>query len=427
MARESVTAAEVNEAFGFSETVVVEEPKKEEAKKEEPKKGPAEEEEEEEVEKKEEPKKEEEEKKEPEKEIETPEDGKEKEEPKKEEIKNEEEEVKIEPTRVDSFLAKELEEYEITSLEEVKEILEGVEQLTDALQEERKKNKEPVFKSEAQKKAFEFITTAGYDPAKFGEGLLTHAKLVTMDVDGADDRTSLEEQYVIEHPELTREEATFKFNKRFKQKYEVSAAIEDEDERKDEQRSVDIEKKSDVAKAKKFLKQKQTEYKADDKQVDDKKVIDEVPAEVQTGIKNTLGEFNSFVDGFTEIIFTDDKDPDNTFTYKIPKPYLKQIGMAGKSYLSRPDIYNEKGVIPEFDPENYAVTVAMSLLGKEMIQSALKHTDRKAAILKVDEISKIKPEKKGGKSDGELKSEDPMDQWEKLADKKERERSQRRR
>lgn len=436
-----VSQEELNEALGFAPEVIDAPAKGEEGKKEEPKKGEEEEEEgaEGEEKKKEDevktevPKKDEGEEKPKEEPAKGEEEGKkaegaEGEEKKKEEPKKGEEEVEIKAEQVDAFLSKELEEYDIANLDDLRDVLDGVDKLTEALEAERAKSKTPEFKSEAQKKAFEFITASGYDPEKFGEALMTHAKLVTMDVDKADDRTALEEQYVMEHPELTRAEAEFKFNKRYKSKYEVDKAkFEDADEFADEQKSAAIELKSDSVKARKFLKEKQATYKAEDKGEKSKDVTEQVPAPIQNGIKKTVAEFNKYVDGLTELIWTDDKDPDNQFTYKIPQKYLKQIQTAGNRYLSRPDIYNEEGIVPQYDPEQYAIKVTSSLLTNEIIQAALRHSSRKAEIIKADKIAEVKPDRKGGKVDGAVESQDFMVQAEALANKKERERNQRKR
>lgn len=398
------TAEEINEALGFDATMVV--AKKDEEKKEEPKKEEEKKEVEEEEEKKEEEKKEEEEKEEEKKEI--PEEEKKEEEipdpDKKEEEKKEEEKKEPETPNVNEFLKKELADFEIENIEDVKDILKGVDELVEALEEEKKKSKEPSFKSEAQKKAYEFITSVGYDPSRYGEGLISHAKLVAMDIDKSDARSAMEEKFIIENPELTRDEAISKFKKDFTKKFEVDKTkFDDPQALKEEEESIRIDLKSEEAKAKKFLKQKQEEFKVPETKEEDKKEK-ETPAAIQTGIEKTVGEFKSYLDGFNEITFTDDKNEDNKFTFKVPSQYLKQIQAAGEKYLSRPEIYNEKGMVPNHDPEDYVINLTMALAGKDIVQAALKHTDRKAAILTAEKIAQVKPDKKGGVADGKTDS-----------------------
>jgi len=406
----ALTAEDLSEALGFPTTLVVEK-KEEETPKEEPKKEEAKTEEEE----KKEEKKEVEPAKEKEAETKTEEEKKE-EGNEKEESTEEKKEEK--PADINAMLAKELEGYEIKDVDELKEVLGGIDQLLERLDIAEKKGNEPVFKSEAQKKAFEFITSSGYDPSKYGEGLITYATLLGLDIDKADAKSALEQRFIIENPELTRQEAISKFNKDFKKKYEINKEnFEDPEALKEEEESVRIDLKSEEAKAKKFLKQKQEEFKVDTKE-EAKPNKEEVPAVVQTGIERTVGEFKSYVDGFNEITFTEDKNEDNKFTYKIPDKYLKQIQAAGEKYLSKPGIYNEKGIVPNHDPEDYVVNLTMALAGKDIIQAALKHTDRKAAILKAEKIAEVKPDKKGGVADGKVESMDHMQQAEIEAEKR---------
>ncbi len=402
-----LTAEDLSEALGFETTLVVE--KKEEEKKEEPKQEEA--------------------KKEEEKKVETTEEKKEetKEEDKKEETSTEEkkeeekkeEEKKVEPTNIDELIAKELgEDYDMKSLADIKDVLEGVDQLLEELDAAKKKSGEPAFKSEAQKKAFEFITSMGYDPARYGDGLITHATLLGLDIDKSDAKSALEQKFIIENPELTRDEAISKFNKDFKKKFEVDKTkFDDAEALKEEEESIRIDLKSEEAKAKKFLKQKQEEFKVAESK-EDKKETQEVPAVIQNGIERTVGEFKSYVDGFNEITFTEDKNEDNKFTYKIPDKYLKQIQAAGEKYLSKPEIYTEKGLVPNHDPEDYVVNLTMALAGKDIIQAALKHTDRKAAIIKAEKIAEVKPDKKGGVADGRVDQMDPIQQAEIEAEKR---------
>lgn len=357
---------------------------------------------------------------------------------KKDDDKKAEEEDKdktkeVDPIIADEVIAKALEDkYEISSYKDLVETLEGVDALVDAHEKviaENKKLKEAKpeleFQSDSQKKVYEFLTKTGYDPSKIGEGILTHAKLITMDLSkDADPKMILEEAFVIDHPELTREEARIKFERKYKNEYTVDKAkFDDDKDYNEEVQHVEIDKKTAVAKATEFLKKKQSEFKPDEKE--GKKEVAEVKLtkEVDDGIKRTVAGFRKYMDGLETLTFTDEKNPSNTFTYSVPKRTQKQVLEAGTNWLSKAELYNEKGEIPSnHNAEEYAHNVTMSLVWRDVVEKMLRHTDQKAAIITAERIAEKKPERKGGAEKGSLEGLDFMASAELLADQKVKER-----
>lgn len=107
--------------------------------------------------------------------------------------------------------------FEIDSEDDLKKILSTNLQLTQDLEAEKKKVKEPVYKSERHKKIAEWLDSSGYDLDKINEGLETAATLVNLNVEKLDDRRALEEAYIVDNKdELSRDEAKKLFNKDFK-------------------------------------------------------------------------------------------------------------------------------------------------------------------------------------------------------------------
>ena len=326
-----------------------------------------------------------------------------------------------EPFIEDDLIAKALEDkFEISNYKDLVETLEGVDALMDEhekLVEENKKLKETKpelkFESEGQKKVYEFLTKTGYDPERVGEGVMTHAKLISMDLSkDADPKMILEEKYVIEHPELTRAEAQKKFERYYNSKFVVDKTkFEDPEELKEEQELADIEKKSAVSKALDFLKKKQDEFKPAEKPGKKEAAQEEkISKEVEDGVKKTVGDFRTYMDGLDTLTFTDQKNPGNTFTYKVPKNIQKQVLEAGTKWLSRPELYSEKGEISDkHNTERYAHNVTMSLVWEDLIEKLLRTVEQKAKIVNVEQKSEKKPERKGGEEKGNLDDMDWMD------------------
>lgn len=393
---------------------VKEEVKKEEPKKEEPKAKETELEVEEEIEETEEQKEEEEPAKE---------DKSEEEESDEEKEKEDEEPIAELPEEYKELL----EENEIESVEELKTLIDGAGQLLEKVEEleeenarlKSEKDKGP-FKNDFQKKAFEFIKDL--NPSHYGEGLQTFAKIASMDLDTTDPKLILEEAFVLDHPELTRDEAVRKFGKQYDKKYNLKATdFESEEAYKEELEDRKIDQKSEVAKAKKILAAKKEEFKIEPEKEKEEAVA---PKIIEKGIERYTSELDEYFKGndkqeaFNSIVFSfDEKNPDANFTYNLSKDQLKTLKSGFSEWLKRPSNYNEKGEIGDYDLDQKAIEASFALFGADIVEKALEQGKNLGNITKVDEISKKKPVRKEATVNGST-SNDPMKQFEIMATKK---------
>lgn len=335
-----------------------------------------------------------------------------KEEPKKEEPKAEEaktepktepktesktEEPKKEEAKIPDFASHLKEKYQIDSEDELQKILDANVKLGEQL-EEAKKPKEPTWKSETQKKIVAWLDEKGYNLDSLGEGLETSGVLMNLQVDKIDERKALEEAYIIENTDITREEAKKLFARDFK-KYTLKK--EDFDEDKDyaeAQELADIQRKKDVAKAKKVLTAEQEKLKVAAKEEKKAEPKVEIPTEA---IESYTKEVNKVFDNpktgkFDRIIFEDEKDPTIKVSIVIPEDKLKMVRQMATDYVKRTDIYDDKKKIPNFDPAAHIKQVINALYGDWLYEQVFRETLTLAKTLRAEQLAGVKPDKKGG-------------------------------
>lgn len=411
------------------ETRPVTEEKKEEATTDEKKEEESEEKEPEKVEaKKEEADQKESEEEESEEESEEETEKKSEEEESESEEEEKEEEVKAEDdaVTVDDFLAeKYAKQFDIKNEEDLDAVLGTIEEITqenETLKSEvaelKKGSDKPKFSSEQEEKAFEFLKT--FDVSRLSEGMQTFAKVITMDVKTAEPRILLEEKFILENPELTRDEALKVFNRDFNKKYTVKKEDFDDDASfKEEEDFRKIELKKDVAKAKEYLEKKQTELKAKPKEVENTEAKENVV--VQKSIKANVSELDGFMTEFNEIIFSPSDKEEDDFRYKLNKDQLKLVHESCKGWIGNPNSYDSKGNLignEEFDVEEKIKQTAYILFGEDMIEKALKHGLSIGEIKQADKIATKKPTRVSKGGNGELKGLSEEQQWEEILKKK---------
>lgn len=333
--------------------------------------------------------------------------------------KKEEEEAKEDEVSVNDFLSeKYAEHYGIKTEEDLddtlavmKELEEEVVELKSKLQEVEKGGTKPKFSSEQEEKAFEFLKN--FDVTKLNEGMQTFGRLITMDLATADPKIILEEKFILENPELTRDEAMKKFNRDFKRKYTVAKEDFDTEEafnEEDEMRKIDL--KADVAGAKKFLDKKQTEFKAKPKESENKEAK-ESPV-VQQSITTHVSEVDEYMKEFDSLIFSDDNQDE--FVYKLSKEQKKKAHEALKGWIGNPNSYDAKGkLIGWTGVDEKAQEVSYLLFGPDMIEKAFKHGQSIGERKRVDEIAKKKPNRVSKGGNGELNDLSEEQQWERIA------------
>jgi hypothetical protein len=277
--------------------------------------------------------------------------------------------------------------------------------------EEAKKTK-PAFETEQEQKIFDFLKK--YPVAKMGEGMATYARLVSMDVDNVAPRTALEEKFILEHEELTREEAMLKFNRDFDRKYKVKASAFDTTEEADaEQKQLDIDLKSDAAKAKKFLSKQQEEYKSKATDKVAEKETTAIPVQVQESVRTNLSEIDQYMGELDVINFSQD-DGTPAFSYKLSKQQKEQIKTAMKGWIGNPASYEKDGKIRgEYDVETAAINAAAMLFHSDIFDKAYNAGLSKGEIKRADQIATKKPNREAKAAiDGKRIPLTEEEQWE---------------
>lgn len=307
-----------------------------------------------------------------------------------------EEEEEEEVVAIDSYLAEKYADREIKSEEDldatlaaIDEIQEENETLRAEITELKKASTAPKFDSEAEEKAYNFVKNFGVD--RLGEGMQTYANLITMDVEKAEPKILLEEQFILENPELTRDEALRKFNRDYQKRYTVNKDDFDTDEAfKEAQEDKRIDLKADAAKAKKFIQQKQVEFKPKAKEAGNN--APQISEAVQKSIKAHDSELESFVKEFDTLIFSPTDNEKDDFVFKLTKAQVKEVQEAAQGWIRNPNSYDAKGNLIGFtDIDNKIHQISYMLFGPDLIEKALKHGLSKGEIKRAEEIAKKKP------------------------------------
>ena len=280
------------------------------------------------------------------------------------------------------------EKYGIENQEELDEVLGSNKKLADELEKERGKK---VFTSEKEEKLHKFLL--GWDLDKIGEGMETAAVLTRIDIPNIDGKRALEEQFILDNTELTRDEAKQLFAREFRKKYEIKKADFDTDEEYEEEKKLtEIQQKKDVSKARKFLEEKQKELKAKPEEKKPEKKED-IPVE---SIKSYENQIKSFFkkdgkdwDGF----HYGGKDGDDSYAIVLDADKRKQVQDAMTAYVQRPDVYDKNGKIDNFDAEELALKFTQLLFGKWMDQEHHKQIKILAQATKAEQLAGKKPDK----------------------------------
>jgi hypothetical protein len=291
-------------------------------------------------------------------------------------------------TKKDELPAWLKEKYGIESQEDLDDVLGNNKKLADELEKERGKK---VFTSEKEEKLHKFLL--GWDLDKIGEGMETAAVLTRIDIPNIDGKRALEEQFILDNTELTRDEAKQLFAREFRKKYDIKKADFDTDEEYEEEKKLtEIQQKKDVSKARKFLEEKQKELKAKPEEKKPEKKED-IPTESIKSYENQIKSFfkkdNKEWDRFQY------KDETGTELYAIvlDADKRKQVQDAMSAYVQRPDVYDKNGKIDNFDAEELALKFTQLLFGKWMDQEHHKQIKILAQTVKAEQLAGKKPDK----------------------------------
>lgn len=315
-----------------------------------------------------------------------------------EEAKKKDEPEKAVTTKKDELPKWIKEKYGIENQEDLQAVLESNKKLANELEKERSKK---VFKSEKEEKLHTFLQD--YDLDKIGEGMANFSSLLRLDIDKIDGKKALEEKYILENTELTRDEAKMLFNREFKNKYEPKKTDFDTDEEYEEEKKlIEIQMKKEVAKSRKFLedKKEQLKSKPEEKKPEKKedipqKSLKSYEKDVKNFFKKDDKEWNSFS--------YPDENGKEAYAIVLDDDKRKAVQEAMIAYIQRPDVYDENGKIDNFDPEELALKFTQILFGKWMDQEHYKQIKILAQSTKAEQLAKVKPDKvskSAGKASG---------------------------
>jgi len=285
---------------------------------------------------------------------------------------------------------------------------------------EEAKKADPKFKSDKDKKAFDFLKN--YNVDKFGNGLGNYARLIGIDPDTINEKIALQETFVLKNPDLEREEALLLFNDEYDEKYTVEQNELEEDKAfANRQKLSDIKKKQDAASSRKYLKEQQEAFKPEEgdgdagepSKTEKPKVSPEAISKYSKVVKDSM-------EGFDSLIFDDGEKDSDKFTYKLSKDQLKKVDLAMNNFINNPGNYNNKGEMSDFDADETKVNITAALFGIEMVEEAIKHGVTIGKTKSVDEISKKKTSRKAKRVQGdeELSVDDQFEAMAKERNKK---------
>lgn len=344
----------------------------------------------------------------------------EKEEPAKEEApaaKKEEEAEEEKPVSIDDYLKGKYADMDIKSEEDLDGVLESMDVLVkrnEELEEELKtaKTDKPKFKSEAQEKLWDFVKDI--DPARIGDRMQVYSRIVGMDVEKENPRLLLEEQFILDHPELPRDRALKKFNHEYNQKYgELNRDDFDNDSAyKDAKELREIDLEDDVHKAKKIIKAEQAKLKTETTtQTEDKPKENPVVAQ---SIKAITTELTDYVKDFSELIFSPTDKEEDDFHFKLSKDQVKTIHNAVQVWVKNPTSYDAKGnLIGGWKIDEQIKQTAYLLYGDDIIEQNYQHALKLKDITRAEEIATKKPDRKAKVAGDDVKfSMSEEAQWE---------------
>jgi hypothetical protein len=310
------------------------------------------------------------------------------------ESEKEDEESEEETTEVDAdeIIKDKFSDYEIETVDELMNVLDN---LLEQNEELKKKETEKQAVPEDILAAADFLVKTGYKPGNFSEGLLTHAKLVSMDIDNSNGKEILREKYIMENTELTRSEAERMFEKRYSKEFVPDRnKFETDEEYNEAVEDAKIEEKQKVAKAKAFLKQKQKESKVTVSNKNEEQA--EISETVTRGIEQTSKEYGKYLEKFNSLKFQYTDNDEDDFVFKFKPEQIKAINAAVQEWVKNPNSYDSKGVLKGDDasPEKWIQRASWVLFGEEMIAANFQHTENILRTKRVEEISKVKPTRK---------------------------------
>lgn len=265
--------------------------------------------------------------------------------------------------------------------------------------EEAKKPKEYEFKSDKERAIAHFLKD--WDSDNLGEGWEMAGRLMKMDPDKINEKKALEEHFVIENSDISRDKAIKLFEKEYNEKYVLDKEdFENEAEFKEAQELADIKREKDSIKARKFLSEQKEKLKYKEKPKQEEKKPEPVTIPKET-IDKYVGEVNKFFspqqgEDFDRFIFQDDDDEDIKVAVVFTKEEVKNIKNETIAYLHSLSPYDKDKKIPNFDEGKLVAQIADILYGDQIKERMLKEVKKLAQTLRIEQLAEKKPTKKSG-------------------------------
>lgn len=300
-------------------------------------------------------------------------------------------------------------QYNIDSIEKLNNALTTLDSLTAENKELKKNSEKPKFQNDEQEKLFNFIVDAGYDSSRYAEGMLSYAKIMSMDAEKSDPRVILETVFALDHPELNEREVQTKFKKVWDKTYgeldRKDFETDDAFNEAVEDRKIDL--KTARAKANKVISEKQKQFKAEPPKTDKKEEKNEV---VSKSIEKNAKEFGSHLTKFNSLTFSPSDDKADDYQLKFKDDQLEDIRGVVKSWIQNPASYDEKGkLVLDSDPEEMTKRAAYLLFGDEIFAKLHEHLSTLADGKRIEDLANKKPNrvnKVNGSAGAALPSED---------------------
>lgn len=291
------------------------------------------------------------------------------------------------------------EKYGVKTQAETETLIENALELQDEFEVLKKENETLKAESgkpkltEKEQKAVDFIKQ--FDINRPGEALDTYAKLIGMDVDQTDEMLVLEERFVHEHPEYTRQEAQRMFAKQHSRKYNIRKEdFDSEESYNSELEDLKIEKKGEVARARIFLKDKQSTYKP--KAAEEKPLVSET---VTKSIEKTTPEYTAFVDKTNELTFEQGGDK---YIFKLDAEKKGKVAEAVKAWVKNPANYSQDGKLLGIKtPGDMLKIVTGGMYMDQIINAVADQVKNSVNIKRVEEVGKKQPQKRQAPGSGD--------------------------
>lgn len=284
------------------------------------------------------------------------------------------------------------------SEEELAKYLDNTKGLAKDL-EEAKKPKEYEFKSEKEKAIAGFLKD--WDMDNVGEGIEMAGRLMKMDPEKINEKIALQEKYIIENSDISRDKAIKLFNKEYDEKYVLDKEkFEDAEEFKEEQELADIKREKAANAARKFLLEKKEALKYKEKEKKEEKMPEKVEIPKET-VDKYVGEVNKFFspsqgEDFNQFIYQLDDDEHFKISVQFTKEEVANMKKEATAYLQSLSPYDKDKKIPNFDSGKLVAQIADILYGDVIKERMMKEAKKNAQTLRIEQLANVKPDKKSG-------------------------------